>query len=166
MVLWKRSLRPAITPIGTPTTSESITAASISASVCIDSSHSPMRAKETSANSTIRPARQPPKRHTIATPAMITPGQVSHSSMSSSAATSQSASARKPSRIAKMTFGFSAVRWSRSHDCASSSSAGRSCQVSEVGQGNSFRQSASPASMSSTIPPTWTGRLRQREVGT
>ena len=78
------------------------------------SSHSPISANDTNATSTISAARQPPKRSTIRTDAAIVPTQVSHSSTSLMAVTSHSASARKPSRIAKMMFGFSAVRCSSS----------------------------------------------------
>ena len=55
------------TPTGMPIASESSTAADISASVCMLSSHRPMRANETKAPSTISAARQPPKRSTIST---------------------------------------------------------------------------------------------------
>ena len=57
-----RSERPARTPSGMPTASESPTAASISASVCMLSSQSPSAANEAKAPSMISPARRPPKR--------------------------------------------------------------------------------------------------------
>ena len=105
-------------PNGTPTASDSSTAADISASVWMLSSQSPMSANETNAAATMSAARQPPKRSTISTEAAIVPTHVSHSSRSLSAVTSQSASARKPSKTAKMTFGFSAVRCSSSQVCS------------------------------------------------
>ena len=160
-----RSLRPARIPIGTPTRSESTTAASIRASVCMLSSHSPMRANETNAANTVSAGRQPPKRNTTITPAAITPTQVSQSSTSSIAVTSHSASARKPSRIAKKTFGPSAVRWSRSQVWNSSRRSGSSLHVSDSGQGSSSRQSPKPSSITATIAATCTGRPRQRAAG-
>ncbi len=99
------------------------------------SSHRPISANETNAPSTMSPARQPPKRQTNSVPAAIMPGHVSHSKKSSSAVTSQSAKARKPSRIAKKMFGFSAVRCSSSQSCALSISPGSSDQVSDAGHG-------------------------------
>jgi hypothetical protein len=132
---WKRSLRPATTPSGKPTASERSTAASMSASVCMLSSQSPISAKDTNAARTISPARQPPKRQTMNVPAAIVPTQVSASMKSSSAATSQSAKARKPSRIAKKMFGFSAVRCSSSQSWAVSISDGSSAHVSAAGHG-------------------------------
>ena len=78
------------------------------------SSQSPISANDMNAKRTISAARRPPKRSTIRTDAAIVPTQVSQSSTSLMAVTSHSARARKPSKIAKTMFGFSAVRCSRS----------------------------------------------------
>ena len=121
-----------MTPIGIPISSESDTAASISASVCTLSSHSPISANEANAASTMSPARQPPKRHTISTPAASVPTQVIHSIASLAVVTSQSANARKPSRIAKTKLRSSAVRCSSSQLCALSSRSGSWLHVSAV----------------------------------
>ena len=60
----KRLERPATMPSGIPTSSESATATSISASVCMLSSHSPVSANEAKAQSVTSAARKPPKRRT------------------------------------------------------------------------------------------------------
>ena len=70
---WTRSLRPATMPTGTPMRIEISTAALMSASVCMLSSQRPSRANDTNAPKTTSAARRPPKRRTIAVPAMITP---------------------------------------------------------------------------------------------
>ena len=160
-----RSLRPANSPMGTPIASERSTAADIRASVWMLSSQRPMSAKDTNEANTISAARQPPKRRTMSVLAATTPGQVSHSSASLRAVTIHSASARKPSKIAKMRLGFSAVRCSSSQSWRSSRRTGSSTQVSDVGQGNSSRNSANSTTITSTIPATSIGRPRQRELG-
>ena len=113
------------------------TAAPISASVCMLSSHRSSRANDTNAPSTTSAARRPPNRRTIAVPPTITPTHVSHSRKSRIAVTSHSQAARKASRTAKNGFEPS-VRCSRSQSCASSSLRGSSSQVSAAGQENSF----------------------------
>src|SRR5215211_1759094 len=160
-----RGERPAITPNGTPMSSESETAASIRASVCTLSSQRPISANDTNAANTISPARQPPYRHTISTPAASVPTQVIHSSASLNAATSQSANARKPSKIAKTMLRSSAVRCSSSQVWALSSRSGSSLQVSALGHGNSSRSSANASSIAATTPPTCAGRPRHRDDG-
>ena len=132
---WKPGDRPATIPIGIPITSDSATAASMSASVCTLSSHSPISAKETHAATTISAGRRPPKRHTSSADPASVPTQVSHSSASVSAVTSQSASTRKPSKIAKTMFGSAAVRSSSSQSWRSSSLSGSWLQVSDAGHG-------------------------------
>ncbi len=117
-------------------------------------SQSPISANDTNAPATSSAARQPPKRSTTSEAAAITPGQVSHSSASLIAVTIHSARARKPSNIAKMRFGFSAVRCSSSQTWRLSRRSGSSAQVSDSGQGNSFRQITNPTSISATTPPT------------
>ena len=163
---WTRSLRPAKIPSGTPIASDSVTAASISASVWMLSSQSPISANEAKAPAVISAARQPPKRSTISTPAANVPTQVSHSSMSVRALTSHSANARKPSKIAKMKFGSARRCAARAASVwKSSSSPGSSVHVSEAGQGSSSRKSAKPTSMSARIAATCVGRPRQRDAG-
>ena len=129
------------------------------------SSHSPISAKEANAAKMMSAARQPPKRSTISVEAAMVPTQVSQSRASFSAMTSHSAKARKPSRSAKMRFGFAAVRSSRSQPCRSSRRAGSWCQTSELGQWSSPFRRKYPTSISPTIAPTWAGLLRQRELG-
>ena len=72
----KRSERPAITPSGMPTASESATAASISASVSMLSSQSPSVPNDASAPSMISDARSPPKRRASSVAADVVPAQV------------------------------------------------------------------------------------------
>ena len=74
---WKRSERPAQTPRGTPTTSDRPTATSISANVCMLSSHSPRVANDAKVASMITPARRPPKRSASSVPNAVVPAQVS-----------------------------------------------------------------------------------------
>ena len=121
-------------PNGIPIASDSSTAASISPSVWMLSSHSPISANETNAKNTISAARPPPKRHTSRVEAAIVPTQVSHSKTSMKAVTSHSQNERKPSSTAKTGLGFAAVRCSSSQSWASSSLLGSCSQVSEAGQ--------------------------------
>ncbi len=65
--------RPASTPSGIPTASESPTAANISANVCTDSSQRPSTAKLTKAASVPRAALRPPNRSTINVPSVAVP---------------------------------------------------------------------------------------------
>ena len=157
-----RALRPAQMPIGTPTRSESATAASISASVWMLGSHSPISANERNAARTISAARQPPKRSTISVAAAVTPSQVIHSSASVNARTSHSATARNASRMEKMKFGSVAERCSISQPWKSSSSFGSADHTSDCGHGKSPRATTKQSSMRTTTPSTCTGRLLHR----
>ena len=73
-----RSERPATMPSGTPTSSDSATATSISDSVCMLSSQRPRAANDAKLATMITPARRPPNRHASSPPRRVVPGHVSH----------------------------------------------------------------------------------------
>ena len=95
----KRSERPARTPSGTPTASESETAASISDSVCMLSSQRPSTAKDAKLANMISAARRPPKRRASSVPSAVVPAQVSFVRTSYSQPTSVPSPEPIPSRI-------------------------------------------------------------------
>ena len=117
---WKRSERPASTPSGIPTRSDSATAENISAKVCTLSSHSPIRANERNAASTPSAALRLPKRSATTTPSTVVPTQVSLRKKLVSHETRLSRNVAKPLKIVKKKLGFGTLRsalsqfWKRS----------------------------------------------------
>ena len=147
---------PVRTPSGTPTRSERPTAASMSAKVCMLSSHSPVSANVANAPPTHAAARQPPNRSAIAVPTTVVPSQVSHRSNLSNHSTRWSTNVENPSKTAKTTFGSSAFRWSSSQVWKSSRWNGSEFHVSPSGHGYSSPHARYARYMSATIPAVCT----------
>src|SRR3954463_9252172 len=110
IALLKRHERPASTPTGRPTSSESPTAANTSENVSTDSSHSPSSAKLANAASTPSAARRPPKRSTTSVPSTTVPAQVSLWKKLMNHATSWSRKFEKPLKILNAMFGSGTLR--------------------------------------------------------
>ena len=159
---WKRSERPAMTPSGMPTRSESDTAASMSASVCMLGSHRPISANNANAPSTQSAARQPPKRSTISTKAAVVPTQVMSSKSSFSRLTRSSRKELKPLKIENTKLGSSALRLSVSQTWKSSRYPVSEFHSSHAGHGNSLRQAKDATSIAPTIAADWTSRPRHQ----
>ncbi len=115
-----RSERPASTPSGIPISSESETAAVISAKVCTLSSQRPSTANETNAAATPSAARRLPKRSTTTIPNVAVPTHVSLKKKLVSHETRLSRKFAKPLKIVKTKLGLAPFRsalsqfWNRS----------------------------------------------------
>ena len=133
----KRSESPARTPSGIPIASERPTAASISASVCMLSTQSPLAANATKAASAQIAARTPPKRSETRTPATVTPTHVIQPRKLVNQLTRSSRKSAKPLNARITTLGLSALRWSTSQVWKSLRCVGSVFHVSEAGHGYS-----------------------------
>ncbi len=115
-----RSERPASTPSGIPISSESETAAVISANVCTLSSQRPISANDANAAATPSAALRLPKRSTTTIPKAAVPTQVSLKKKLVSHETRLSRKVAKPLKIVKKKLGFGRLRsllsqfWNRS----------------------------------------------------
>ncbi len=162
IVRWKRSESPARTPSGSPTRSERPTAASMSESVCMLSTQSPLAANVAKAASAQIPARAPPNRRETATPATVTPTQVIQSSRSSNRVTRPSSMFANPLKARMTRLGLSALRWSTSQVWKSFRCVGSVFQVSEAGHGYSLFQPRYASHMTPTMTATWTSFPRHQ----
>ena len=149
-----------MTPSGMPTRSDSDTAASMSASVCMLGSHRPITANDANAPSTHSAARQPPNRSTISTKAAVVPTQVMSSKSSYSRLTRSSRKELKPLKIENTKLGSSALRLSVSQTWKSSRYPVSEFHSSHAGHGNSLRQAKDATSIAPTIAADWTSRPR------
>src|ERR1700694_875942 len=157
---WKRAERPASTPSGIPTASESPTAASVSANVSTLCSQSPIAANEVIAARTINAARRPPKRSTTRVASAVVPAQVSLWKNEVSHETRLSRKFAKPLKIEKTKLGCATLRLSLNQVWKRSRYPESEVQTSEFGHESWFFQPRKATNIAIAIATTSPKRPR------